>query len=83
MHKSFLPIAFTAFMVMMPAMAAQAVKPGMVKCYGISRAHMNDCASTSHSCQGQAVHNGSKESFPLVPDGLCHKIVGGARKAGS
>ncbi|WP_172437600.1 BufA1 family periplasmic bufferin-type metallophore [Acidithiobacillus marinus] len=49
-----------------------------VKCYGIARAHMNDCATTTHSCAGQSIHNGGKYSFLYIPKGLCEKIVGGS-----
>ncbi|AUW32426.1 DUF2282 domain-containing protein [Acidithiobacillus caldus] len=49
-----------------------------VKCYGIARAHMNSCATATHSCAGQSIHNGSKTSFLYVPRGLCQKIVGGS-----
>ncbi|AEM46970.1 MULTISPECIES: BufA1 family periplasmic bufferin-type metallophore [Acidithiobacillus] len=49
-----------------------------VQCYGIARAHMNDCAATTHSCAGQSIHNGGKYSFLLIPKGLCQKIVGGS-----
>ncbi len=53
-----------------------------VKCYGIARAHMNDCATTTHSCAGQSIHNGGKYSFLLIPNGLCQKIVGGSLTPG-
>ncbi|WP_031568642.1 DUF2282 domain-containing protein [Acidithiobacillus thiooxidans] len=53
-----------------------------VKCYGIARAHMNDCATTTHSCAGQSIHNGGKHSFLMIPNGLCQKIVGGSLTPG-
>ncbi|MBN6741570.1 DUF2282 domain-containing protein [Acidithiobacillus sp. MC6.1] len=62
-----------------PALAASAP---WVHCYGIARAHMNDCATTTHSCAGQSIHNGGKYSFLLLPSGLCQKIVGGNLKPG-
>ena len=49
-----------------------------VQCYGIARAHRNDCAATTHSYAGQSIHNGSKYSFLLIPKGLCQKVVGGS-----
>lgn len=60
------------------AMAPQADAAPWVKCYGIARAHMNDCATTTHSCAGQSIHNGGKYSFLYLPSGLCQKIVGGS-----
>ena len=77
------PAALIMLWATVSTVSAQAAKPVMVQCYGIARAHMNDCATASHSCAGQSTHNGSKDSFLLVPNGLCHKIVGGTRKAGS
>ncbi|MBU2836667.1 DUF2282 domain-containing protein [Acidithiobacillus thiooxidans] len=62
-----------------PAFASHAP---WVKCYGIARAHMNDCATTTHSCAGQSIHNGGKYSFLLIPQGLCQKIVGGSLTPG-
>ncbi|MBU2753568.1 DUF2282 domain-containing protein [Acidithiobacillus sp. CV18-2] len=59
-------------------MAPQAYASNWVKCYGIARAHMNDCATTTHSCAGQSIHNGGKYSFLLLPSGICQKIVGGS-----
>jgi uncharacterized membrane protein len=56
----------------------QADAAAWVKCYGIARAHMNDCAATTHSCAGQSIHNGGKYSFLLLPAGVCQKIVGGS-----
>ena len=60
------------------AMAPQADAASWVKCYGVARAHMNDCATTTHSCAGQSIHNGGKYSFLYLPSGLCQKIVGGS-----
>lgn len=62
-----------------PAEANTRIK---VKCYGIARAHMNSCATATHSCAGQSIHNGSKTSFLYVPRGLCEQIVGGSLAPG-
>lgn len=61
-----------------PAQAKMA--PKMQVCYGVARAHMNDCAAGAHSCAGQSTVNGDPGSFLLLPTGLCHKIVGGHLK---
>lgn len=53
---------------------------GMVKCYGIAKAGMNDCAANGHACQGYAKVNGDPKEWLLVPKGLCKKIVGGSLK---
>ena len=53
---------------------------GMEKCYGIAKAHQNDCGSELHSCGGEAKQDGDKSEFVLVPTGLCKKIVGGKTK---
>ena len=64
--------------IMMTSPLASAHETGWVKCYGVARAHMNDCASTTHSCAGQSIHNGGKYSFLYLPAGVCQKIVGGS-----
>lgn len=53
---------------------------GMEKCYGIAKAHLNDCGTEAHSCGGEAKLDGDKSEFLLVPTGLCKKIVGGKTK---
>ncbi len=48
------------------------------KCYGISKAGKNDCASkkAGNSCAGQTTADG--QGFLAVPKGLCNKIAGGS-----
>jgi len=48
------------------------------KCFGISKAGVNDCATGANSCAGSAVKDGQKDAFLLLPTGLCSKIVGGS-----
>ncbi len=50
------------------------------KCFGIAKAGMNDCKAkdNSHSCAGLAKVDGEKQSFLMVPTGMCNKIVGGS-----
>lgn len=62
------------------ATAEQAVAgapKGMEECYGIAKAGMNDCATQTHSCAGQAQKAGDKNDYVYVPVGTCKKIVGG------
>lgn len=49
------------------------------KCYGVSKAGKNDCASASVSCAGHATKDG--EGFLVVPKGLCDRIIGGTTTA--
>ena len=53
---------------------------GMEKCFGIAKAGMNDCKSGLHGCKGKAKADGEKDSFVLVPNGTCNKIVAGNLK---
>lgn len=50
------------------------------KCYGISKAGVNDCAAGANSCAGSAVKDSQSDAFLLVPTGLCEKVVGGSLK---
>lgn len=59
------------------APVAQAAS-GMEKCYGIAKAHMNDCKAADHACKGQATKDRDPQSYLDVPSGLCGKIAGGS-----
>ena len=54
---------------------------GMEKCYGVAKAHQNDCGTEAHGCGGEAKQDGDQSEFVLVPTGLCKKIVGGKTKS--
>lgn len=56
------------------AMAAQDTE----KCYGIAKAGMNDCQTSTQSCAGSATKDNQADAFLLAPKGLCNKIVGGS-----
>lgn len=58
-------------------MAEHTPAEGKEKCYGIARAGMNDCATATHSCAGQATTDGDPNEWVSVPAGSCEKIVGG------
>lgn len=51
---------------------------GMERCFGISKAHLNDCSTSLHDCAGIAAKDGLKSEWILLPTGLCNKIVGGS-----
>lgn len=53
---------------------------GMEKCYGVVKAHKNDCASQAnkHSCAGQAKVDNDPNEWTKLPKGLCEKLVGGS-----
>ena len=50
---------------------------GMERCFGISKAHLNDCSTALHDCAGHAAKNNDPSEWILLPQGLCNKIVGG------
>jgi uncharacterized membrane protein len=62
------------------ANAGPAEKPSYTfeKCYGISKAALNDCQTASHSCAGTASADNQGDSWIYVPSGTCTKITGGS-----
>ncbi len=50
------------------------------KCYGIVKAGLNDCQTTTQSCAGSSVKDNQPDAFIFLPKGLCDKIVGGSLK---
>ena len=48
------------------------------KCYGISAAGKNDCATATSSCAGTSRVDRQSDAFVAVPKGLCLKIAGGS-----
>ena len=56
---------------------------GMEKCFGISKAGMNDCGTlTNTGCAGSSKVDGDKSAWIYVPKGTCSKIVGSSNKEG-
>ncbi len=54
---------------------AQAAKPAMEKCYGVSLAGKNDCkAGAGTSCAGTSKVAYQRNAWKLVPAGTCTKI---------
>ena len=62
------------------AFAADNGMSSMEKCYGVVKAGHNDCAdmAKTHSCQGQAILDGSGGDFIALPKGVCEKLAGSA-----
>lgn len=55
--------------------SAQATKPAMEKCYGVSLAGKNDCAAgAGTSCAGTSKVDYQRNAWKLVPKGTCVKI---------
>jgi uncharacterized membrane protein len=48
------------------------------KCYGISKAGLNDCQTSTHSCAGTATRDNQADSWVYVPTGTCTKLTGGS-----
>lgn len=72
--------ALMTFSVSQTAVSAPDEAATTEKCYGISRAELNDCATATASCAGSAKKDNQADAFLLVPKGLCEKIVGGQLK---
>lgn len=64
----------SALLTTTDAMAA----PKTEKCYGIVKAGMNDCQTSTQSCAGSATKDNQPDAFLLLPKGVCNKIVGGS-----
>ena len=58
--------------------ATSAIAAEKEKCYGVSKAGKNDCATKSTSCAGSAKQDNQKDAFVVVPKGLCDKVTGGS-----
>ncbi len=50
------------------------------KCYGIVKAHKNDCATKAgnHGCAGMGKIDASPNEWIKLPKGLCEKLVNGS-----
>lgn len=56
----------------------------MEKCYGIVKAHKNDCVTKAgkHSCAGMAKAEADPNEWIKLPSGLCERLVGGSLTEG-
>lgn len=57
-----------AALAVSPAMAA---KDGMEKCYGVTKAGMNDCGGAKNSCAGTSTLDYQGDAWKYVPTGTC------------
>lgn len=48
------------------------------KCYGVSKAGMNDCQTNTHSCAGTATADNQGDAWIYMPSGSCSKLTGGS-----
>lgn len=48
------------------------------KCYGVTKAGKNDCATKTSSCAGTSTEDSQTDAFIVVPAGLCAKLTGGS-----
>ncbi|MBO6503799.1 MAG: DUF2282 domain-containing protein [Kordiimonadaceae bacterium] len=71
-------VAF-AMTVISGTAVAQDKKAKKEKCYGIVAKGMNDCATSTHSCAGQAKVDNHGEEWIYVAKGLCDRIAGSAK----
>jgi uncharacterized membrane protein len=62
------------------AQSGPAPKPefSFEKCYGVSKAGMNDCQTNTHSCAGTASADNQGDAWVYVPVGSCGKLTGGS-----
>lgn len=47
------------------------------RCYGVSKAGKNDCATATSACAGTAKQDFQKDAWIYVPKGTCQKLAGG------
>jgi uncharacterized membrane protein len=62
------------------AQSAPAEKPtySFEKCYGLVKAGLNDCQTSSHSCAGTSTADNQGDSWIYIPAGTCSKLTGGS-----
>jgi len=51
------------------------------RCYGVSKAGKNDCATSTSACSGTATQDFQKDAWIYAPKGTCAKLAGGALAA--
>lgn len=62
------------------AQSGPADKPDFAfeKCYGVSKAGLNDCETSTHSCAGTATADNQGDAWIYIPAGTCAKLTGGS-----
>ncbi|HEY6125515.1 MAG TPA: DUF2282 domain-containing protein [Steroidobacteraceae bacterium] len=58
------------------ATTASAADEAKEKCLGVAAAGQNDCATSKHSCAGQAKADKAADEWKYVPKGECEKMGG-------
>ena len=78
MSQRTLIAATAATLISMTLVAAPAMAQDKEKCFGISKAGQNDCASVAgaHSCAGQAKTDMDKKEWKYVAKGTCKAMKG-------
>ncbi len=71
-------IALTITSALITSNPAAAADQQMEKCYGIVKAGMNDCQTSTQSCASSATKDRQPDAFIFLPKGTCDKIVGGS-----
>ena len=79
MKSAYAALAATlAFAMSATSAQAEPAKKPMEKCYGVSLAGQNDCASAngSHGCAGASTVDKAPEEWKWVAKGTCEKAGG-------
>lgn len=78
MNNKALVVAALAGLIGSGAALANEPKVKTEKCYGVSKAGQNDCATKngSHSCAGQSTKDNDPNEWKKVPAGTCEKMGG-------
>jgi uncharacterized membrane protein len=50
------------------------------KCYGVVKAGLNDCQTSTHSCAGTSTADNQGDAWIYVPAGTCAKLSGGSNE---
>jgi uncharacterized membrane protein len=48
------------------------------RCYGVTKAGENDCATPHHSCAAQAKIDRDPQEWIMLPKGACKRLAGGS-----
>ena len=66
----------------MSSVSTNAVGGDKEKCYGVAKAGANDCHTSTTACAGTSTQDNQKDSWLLVPKGLCERLTGGSTSSG-
>lgn len=47
------------------------------RCYGVTKAGQNDCATATHSCAQKSPVDHDPNEWIMLPKGTCSRLVGG------